>query len=414
MTEEIKQKIKAINNGHVPCGYKRTSIGVVPTEWEEKTLRQVGKFSKGKGLPGTEMKSEGIPCVGYGDIYTKYNYKFEKTINYVDKEIADESVPIENGTLLFTCSGETAEEIGKCVCYNGEDTIYAGGDIALLNIKNDILPLFVGYQQNIPSSIKQKARYGQGHSVVHIYGESLGKLGVVYPKNKSEQVRVVDILIKWDEMVQLQDKLIESLILQKKALIQKLLTPSKEWKRVRVGELTKEISIRNKDNVCKNIKSVSNKLGFINQDEQFSKQVASQDTSNYKKVNYGNIVYNPSRINVGSIAIYKENEVGIVSPMYVVFKCKEINPDLLVLLLSTDRGQYDIKTYLTGSVRDSLSYSDLAKIEIFLPNAITQKIIVDLFATVDNMIELQKKKMEKLKLQQMSMQQLLLAGIVRV
>ena len=145
--------------------------------------------------------------------------------------------------------------------------------------------------------------------------------------------------------------------------MQSLLIPKCGWKKVKIGTLTKELSVETiKINAI--IKSVSNKDGFIDQEEQFSKRVASLDTSNYKRVTTGNIAYNPSRINVGSIAVYEDKEDGIVSPMYVVLECERINPHLLLLLLNSAKTQYDIESYLAGSVRDSLNYSDLEKIEI--------------------------------------------------
>ena len=62
--------------------------------------------------------------------------------------------------------------------------------------------------------------------------------------------------------------------------------------------------------------SVSNKKGFISQDKQFDGyEVASKDLSNYKIVDRDDVAYNPSRINVGSIARLINFEKGIVSPM---------------------------------------------------------------------------------------------------
>ena len=61
--------------------------------------------------------------------------------------------------------------------------------------------------------------------------------------------------------------------------------------------------------------SVSNKHGFIAQSEQFEdREVASDDTSNYKVVKKDMFAYNPARINVGSIALYEMDNNGIVSP----------------------------------------------------------------------------------------------------
>lgn len=70
--------------------------------------------------------------------------------------------------------------------------------------------------------------------------------------------------------------------------------------------------------------SVSNRQGFIKQSDQFeNRNVASEDTSNYKIVEQNDFVFNPARINVGSIARLTTFEKGIVSPMYVCFRTQE-------------------------------------------------------------------------------------------
>jgi type I restriction enzyme S subunit len=243
-------------------------------------------------------------------------------------------------------------------------------------------------------------------------GPLLGKVRLNIP-SKPEQKRIVEILMKWDEAVTLQEQYIEKLERKRHAAIQIIFDSRKLKNKIKLGNLVREKSSRNTIK-CTNVKSVSNKYGFINQMDQFTKQVASEDISNYKLVSKDNIAYNPSRINVGSIAIYNEEECGIVSPMYVVFSCHDISPKLILLLLETKRGRYEIQSYLSGSVRNSLSFSDLCEIELFIPDNNKQKKIVKLFGMIDAFLKMQKDKLEKLKLQRNSIQQILLHGIVRV
>lgn len=223
MISEIKQRITQLNNGEVPNGYEKTEFGIFPCDWvTDKRLKDIGTFGKGKGLPGEKMISEGVPCVGYGDIYMKYNnFHFEKAKSFVDKETASESQPIQKGTLLFTGTGETAEEIGKCVCYNGDETIYAGGDIITF-ISNEVNPLFLAYQQYQDFSLRNKASFGQGHSVVHIQRENLEKLHVAYPKSTDEQSKIAEILMKWDEAIELYNQQIEKLKQLKSIYLKKM------------------------------------------------------------------------------------------------------------------------------------------------------------------------------------------------
>ena len=78
MNQTIRARIEQIKRGGIPEGYEKTPFGIFPCDWDKSTLKKLGKFAKGKGIPGKEMKNEGIPCVSYGDIYMKYNYHFNQ------------------------------------------------------------------------------------------------------------------------------------------------------------------------------------------------------------------------------------------------------------------------------------------------------------------------------------------------
>jgi type I restriction enzyme M protein len=116
--------------------------------------------------------------------------------------------------------------------------------------------------------------------------------------------------------------------------------------------------------------SVSNKDGFVLSDTYFEKRVASADTANYKIVRPGSFAYNPSRINVGSLALNDRNESGSVSPMYVVFEIKNegrLLPAYLYFLLKSDKFNEQILRLAQGSVRQQLRFKDLVSIEIPVP-----------------------------------------------
>jgi len=90
-------------------------------------------------------------------------------------------------------------------------------------------------------------------------------------------------------------------------------------RKVRLGEVLEEYSSRNRDCGCKDVCSVTNSQGFVSSTEYFDKEVFSKDLSTYKLVEPGMFAYNPSRINVGSVACYLGETPVIVSPLYVVF-----------------------------------------------------------------------------------------------
>ena len=161
-----------------------------------------------------------------------------------------------------------------------------------------------------------------------------------------------------------------------------------EWEEKKLGEDLEYSSVRNKANHVDLVLSVSNKKGFITQQEQFDgHQVASKDVSNYKVVHNGEYAYNPSRINVGSIARLDNFEKGIVSPMYVIFKLKDtLNPIFFDAMYSTHRFKYLIKIGCSGSVRDSLNFDDLERFDVAIPSIQEQQKIANFLTSLDTKI----------------------------
>ena len=46
----------------------------IPEGWSVKKLGELGSFSKGSGITKNDLVSEGIPCVRYAELYTKYSH----------------------------------------------------------------------------------------------------------------------------------------------------------------------------------------------------------------------------------------------------------------------------------------------------------------------------------------------------
>ena len=152
-----------------------------------------------------------------------------------------------------------------------------------------------------------------------------------------------------------------------------------DFETVSLGELLEECKERNKE-LKYEVSSVTNDLGLVNPESKFKNQVASKDTSNYKLVKENNFVYNPSRINVGSITVNKKEKTVCVSPMYVVFKVLDKNrldENFLFRYLTSKLFIDSLPNYTSGSVRQTLKYKDLANIKIPLPPLDKQQEIVD-------------------------------------
>ena len=421
MTEEIKKRINTIKAGKVPDGYKKTKFGIFPTEWvTNKVLGEIGTFGKGRGIPGTMLGTGNVPCVGYGDIYMKYDhFHFEKARSFVDEQTAQESFPISKGTLLFTGTGETAEEIGKCVCYNGDETIYAGGDIITFNSQT-VDPLFLAYQQYQGFSLKRKARLGQGHSVVHIHKENLDNLPVAFPVSGSEQKKITEILLKWDKAIELQEELIEKLERQKKALMQKLLKPQKGWKKARLGELafmqsggTPKSTVEeyyNGDIIWVSINDMSTCGKYLSNSER-KLTLKGLENSSARLFPKGTVLY-AMYASIGKCCI-ATSECSTSQAILGITTGKSLASEYLYYFLL--HNQEKIIAQGQKGTQSNLNKEMVQSIKVDLPRTIEeQQAIVKALHTADSYIDTQTEKYNALKQQQQAMQQLLLTGIVRV
>ena len=422
MKQEIKNRIKDINNGIVPNGYKKTEFGVFPCDWvTDKRLKDIGTFGKGKGLPGGKMISEGVPCVGYGDIYMKYNnFHFEKAESFVDEETASESQPIQKGTLLFTGTGETAEEIGKCVCYNGDETIYAGGDIITF-ISNEVKPLFLAYQQYQDFSLRNKASFGQGHSVVHIHADNLEKLNVAYPKSADEQSKIAEILMKWDEAIELYNQYIEKLKQLKSICLKKMFPKKGErvpewrfkgftdaWEQRKLGETAQIIMGQSPDGSTYSDFPTDYILVQGNADlENGWVKPRIWTTQKTKYAVAGDLIMSV-RAPAGSMGKTAYNVV--LGRGVAAIKGNEF---IFQVLTKMDLEGF-WKKLSAGSTFESLNSDNIINANINLPSNLEQDKIGSIFENIDNLITLHQCKVEKIKAQQKVLQKYLLNGIVRV
>mgnify|MGYP001852581922 CR=1 FL=1 len=212
-----------------------------------------------------------------------------------------------------------------------------------------------------------------------------------------EQEKISKFLILLDKKIELQESKIDALKIYKRGIIQRIY--NRNWNnKIKMEEILIQKSIRNTNDEIHNVYSVSNKDGFILQTEQFKDRiVASEDTRNYKVVAKNDFAYNPARINVGSIARMKQDIKGIISPMYICFKCNEkILPEYLEYFFESSKFTYEMSKRLEGSVRMCLSYESMLNIPIESPNKNEQEKISTFLNSLSNKIKLEEKKFMEL------------------
>jgi type I restriction enzyme, S subunit len=164
----------------------------------------------------------------------------------------------------------------------------------------------------------------------------------------------------------------------------------KGWQEIRIGKIAREISVRNRDATNIPVLSVTKHNGFVRSSEYFSRSVHSEDTSNYKIVRKGQFAYATIHLDEGSIALLRDFDRGLISPMYTVFEIysDRVCSDYLFRCLKRFAlsGRFD--PYSNGGVnrRKSISFSDLKAFLFALPPLAEQRAIAEVLGAVEEAI----------------------------
>lgn len=168
---------------------------------------------------------------------------------------------------------------------------------------------------------------------------------------------------------------------------------------VRLADATAENTERNgAGQATLQIMGVSKVEGIVPMEER----IVAADTARYKFVRKDWFAYNPMRLNIGSIARWRGDDDILVSPDYVVFKCKEAGPHTLApayldQFRRSDAWEEFVSEKGDGSVRVRIYYKDLARLRLALPSFPEQQKIASCLDSVDALIAAQERKVEALK-----------------
>ena len=140
----------------------------------------------------------------------------------------------------------------------------------------------------------------------------------------------------------------------------------KEWDLLSLGEVTTQIKEKVGNNNYK-VFSAVNTGNLILSEEYFDKQVFSKSIEKYIVVKQKEFAYNPARVNIGSIGRNDFDYDGCVSPVYVAFKVEEGYENFMNMFIKSNRFNQWVITLASGSVRQTLNYSDFSIIKIAYP-----------------------------------------------
>ena len=332
-------------------------------DWSKRKLNEICLFFKGNGLSKSDLSNEGFPCILYGELYT--TYKNEVISDIISKTNTTLSNPFlsRNNDLIIPGSGEDPIDIAVARAIYQNDIIL-GGDLNILRPKSNVSAAFLSYQLN---GVRRYdiAKKAQGKSIVHLHNSDLKEVLVSIP-SYDEQLHIVKLLTKIDEMIETQSKIINDLVLQKKCIISSLLKSVQDNEKIMLKDILFDYNIKTTINNEYPVLS-STASGMYLQSEYFNKEASSDNTIGYKIIPRGYCTYR-SMSDTGLFTFNMQElvEKGIVSPAYPVFSANDdyINEFMILYLNNSSYIKKQILELKSGGTRFALPFSTLCTLKI--------------------------------------------------
>ncbi len=369
-------------------------------EWIKIDLSTCFEYFSTNSLSREQLSDHGIiKNIHYGDVHKKYgnvvDVENDVAIYIKDAEQINKYEFCCENDIIFADASEDYDGIGKAIeLINVNEKLVSGlHTIHARDKKQFFSPLFKGYYFNTPIIHNQIRILANGFKVFGISRDNINNLKVMLP-SKQEQEKIAKLLSLLDKKIQLQTKKIEALKLFKSY------TKSEIFKNgnhvCKLGVILNKWNKKNKDGAINYVESISNKAGFIPQSEQFEdRNVASKNLRNYYVIKKGVFGYNPSRLNVGSLALKENDFISVVSPLYECFTTTQNNTYLFEWFNSNNFKKETFSKF-EGGVRNTLNFNNLCDIPINLPDIETQNQYAKYFNKINFKISLEEQKLSEL------------------
>lgn len=389
------------------AGFVETKIGVLPSSWKVVSLEEItdksapiryGVVQIGPNTP------EGVPIIPIKHIKRINNATLHRASPDIEANFVGSRV--KGGDVLISVKG-TIGEIG--VVPNGFE-----GNIAREIARIRPTPVcdadFLAFQLEADHTRKRIDSKVVGTTRLEFSIHAVRDFLIALP-SLTEQREIVEFLQTWRTAIQKTEKVIATKERRYSYELSRLISQG-QHPHSHVGIFAEEVSVRNRGGNDARVLSVTNSRGFVLPEDQFERRVASADLSNYKVVRRGQYAYNPSRINVGSIARLDAWDEGVLSPMYVVFRLDEdkADSDYFLHWLDSHEARERIKKSAQGSVRETVSFSEFAALNIPLPPLNVQQALARYLNTLRREITLLGQSVDALKSQKRGLMQKLLTG----
>lgn len=364
--------------------------------------------------------------IHYGDILIKYGSILD-IHKYKIPRIPNEKKEYFRGSLLQPGDiviADTAEDetTGKA-CEIGSlfgNSIVAGLHTMVARPNIEMASGYLGYYLNSNAYHCQLLPMMQGIKVLSLSRANVKKTALKFPESTKEQQLIANYFIQLDELITLHQRKLDKLVNVKKSMLEKMFPQqgsripeirfcgfTDDWEQRELGDLG---SLKNGMNFSKD--AMGHGSAFVNLQNIFgnnvvdAKSLGLAEASEKQLLDYslqkGDVLFVRSSVKlegVGETALVAENlENTTYSGFIIRFRDEYgLNNDFKKFVFATKKGRDQIMSQATNSANKNISQSVLENLILKIPSKDEQKLIGYYLSTLERLITLHQRKLEKLK-----------------
>jgi type I restriction enzyme S subunit len=187
----------------------RDRLMIFGDDVERKPLGSFAEITRGGSLQKRDFTEAGIPCIHYGQIYTRFGVWTDKPLTYTSSEKVPGQKFANVGDIVMAVTSETVEDVCKCVAWIGDVPAVVSGHTAVIHHNQN--PKYLSYYFHTSQFAIQKWHLAHGVKVIEVTPERLKDVIIPIPK-LNDQNKIVREL---DDMTALIDTIYEEIALRK-------------------------------------------------------------------------------------------------------------------------------------------------------------------------------------------------------
>ncbi len=215
--------------------YKKSKIDWVddiPKHWSTSKLRYMFCFEKGLTITKENLKDDGIPCVNYGEVHSKYGFEVDPqrdTLKCVDESYLQSSYSslLQVGDLVFADTSEDVDGSGNFTQLIRDHPVFAGYHTIIARPKDSKCSRFYAYLMDSKELRTQIRHAVKGVKVFSITQAILRAVNIWLPPI-DEREKIAHFLdyetAKIDTLIDKQQQLIKLLKEKRQAVISHAVT----------------------------------------------------------------------------------------------------------------------------------------------------------------------------------------------